>query len=76
MFQIAEVNKALAAIADRVDNNFRVIFDKNMKIGHDASYMLNKATNKVTKTTRIGNVWIVEAIIDSENAGKESFVRR
>ena len=75
-FQIAEVNKALAAIADRVDHNFRVVFDKNLTTGLDASYMLNKTTGRVIKTTRVGNVWIIEAIINAEDAGDESFVRR
>ena len=74
-FQIAEVNKALAAIADRVDHNFRVVFDKNFATGLDASYMLNKTSGRVIKTTRIGNVWIIEAIINAEDAGEESFVR-
>ena len=76
LFQIAEVNKALAAIADRVDHNFRVVFDKNMRTGHDASYMLNKATNKVMKTTRFGNIWIAEAIVNAHDAGDEGFARR
>ena len=76
LFQIAEVNKALGAIADRVDNNYRVVFDKNMETGHDASYVLNKRTNKILKSSRVGNVWVIEAIIDAENAGIESFMRR
>ena len=75
LFQIAEVNKALGAIADRVDNNYRVVFDKNMATGHDSSYILNKATNKILKSTRVGNVWVIEAIINAEDAGTESFVR-
>ena len=76
LFQIAEVNKALGAIADRVDNNYRVVFDKNMETGHDSSYILNKRTKKIMKSSRIGNVWVIEAIIDAEDAGRESFVRR
>ena len=75
-FQIAEVNKALAAIADRVDHNYRVVFDKNMATGLDASYMLNKTSGRVIKTTRVGNVWVIEAIISVEDAGEESFVRQ
>ena len=75
LFQIAEVNKALGAIADRVDNNYRVVFDKDMKSGHDSSYILNKGTNKIMKSSRIGNVWVIEAIVDAENVGHESFAR-
>ena len=76
LFQIAQVNKALGAIADRVDNNYRVIFDKNMATGYDASYILNKFNNKVTKSTRIGNIWVIEAIVYAEDVGEASFVRR
>ena len=76
IFQIAEVNKAFASIADRVDHAFRVVFDKDMATGRDLSYMLNKRTNRMTKITRIGNVWVIEAIINAEDAGTESFVRR
>ena len=76
LFQIAQVNKALGAIADRVDNNYRVIFDKNMATGYDASYILNKSNNKVTKSTRIGNIWVIEAIVYAEDVGEASFVRR
>ena len=32
-FQMAEVNKALASIADRVDNHYRVVFDQCEKTG-------------------------------------------
>ena len=75
-FQIAEVNKALAAIADRVDHNCKVVFDKDVKTGIDASYILNTTTNRITKTTRVGNVWVIETITNAEDAGNESFVRR
>ena len=44
-----------------------------MATGHDSSYILNKKTNKVMKSSRIGNVWVIEAIINAEDAG---FVRR
>ena len=49
IFQMAEVNKALASIADRVDNNYKVVFDKDEESGRDASYMINKKTKKVIK---------------------------
>ena len=75
LFQIAEVNKALAAIADRVDNNFRVVFDKDFKTGMDSSYMLNKTNNKVIKSTRVGNVWVINAIVNAEDVGVGGFGR-
>ena len=76
MFQNVEVNKVLASIADRVDNAYRVVFDKDMTTGRDISYMLNKRTNRMTKITRVGTFCIIEAIINAEGAGTESFVRR
>ena len=78
-FQIAEVNKALASIADRVDKNCRVVFDKDEKTGIDASYIYNKTTKRVIKMTRVGNVWKVEAIVEARNVQMDSeagFVRR
>ena len=41
-FQVAEVSKALGAVSDRVDHNCRVVFDKDMNSGQDASYILHK----------------------------------
>ena len=75
-FQIAEVNKALAAVSDRVDHDYRVVFDKDSKTGIDCSYMLHKPTNKIIKMTRINNVWIVEAIVDIPKNNSSSFTRR
>ena len=72
---MAEVNKALASIADRVDNSYRVVFDRDDAIGRDSSYMINKFTKKVIKMTRVGNVWIVEALVDPSNLN-ESFAGR
>ena len=79
-FQIAEVNKALASIADRVDHGYRVTFDKDEKTGRDASYMLHKKSKKIIKVTRHGNVWRVEAIVDVDNIDEDrmpaSFARQ
>ncbi len=75
MFQIAEVNKALAAVSDRVDDDCRVVFDKDSKTGRDASYILHKPSQTVVKMTRINNVLIVEAIVDVAD-DKASFTRQ
>lgn len=75
-FQIAEVNKALAAVSDRVDHDFRVVFDKDSKTGADASYMLHKPSQKIIKMTRINNAWIVEAIVDVKTPAAVNFARR
>ena len=75
VFQMAEVNKALASIADRVDNSYRVVFDKDDETDRDISYMLNKKTKQIIKMTRVGNVWVIEATVDIGNLD-ESFARR
>ena len=71
-FQIAEVNKALASIADRVDHNCKVVFDRDELTGKDQSYILNKTTKRVIKMTRVGNVWKIDAIIDAGHVEEDS----
>ena len=76
-FQIAEVNKALCAVSNLVDNGFRVVFDKNMKTNQDTSHMLHKETGVTTRYRRSRNVWVLDAFIDGENNNKDqSFHRR
>ena len=76
-FQIAEVNKALCAVSNLVDNGFRVVFDKNMKTNQDTSHMLHKETGVTTMYRRTRNVWVLDAFIDGENNNKDqSFHRR
>ena len=65
-FQIAEVNKVLAAVSALVDANHRVIFDKDEKSGVDISFITDKATGVSTKMRRDRNVWVVDAWIDEE----------
>ena len=76
-FQIAEVNKALCAVSNLVDNGFRVVFDKNMKINEDTSHMLHKETGVTTRYRRTRNVWVLDAFVDGDNSNKDqSFHRR
>ena len=76
-FQIAEVNKALCAVSNLVDNGFRVVFDKNMNTNQDTSHMLHKETGVTTRYRRTRNVWVLDAFIDGENNNKDqSFHRR
>ena len=75
-FQIAEVNKALGSIADRVDNNNRVVFDKDMLKNKDVSYIFNKTTRRMIKMVREGNVWKVEALVSAENVRDAGFAGR
>ena len=53
-----------------------MVFDKDEETGKDISYMLNKKTRRVIKMVRTGNVWIIEAIVDANTIGEESFARR
>ena len=76
-FQIAEVNKALCAISNLVDNGFRVVFDKNMKTNQDISHMLHKESGVTTRYRRTRNVWVLDAFVDGNSDNKDqSFHRR
>ena len=66
-FQIAEVNKVLAAVSALVDAGHRVIFDKDVKTGVDTSFIVNKATGVSTRMRREKNVWVVDAWIEEED---------
>ena len=70
-FQIAEVNKALGAVSYLVDDGYRVVFDKDMKTGHDLSMMTHKATGITSRFRRERNIWILDAIVDAEDAADD-----
>jgi hypothetical protein len=76
-FQIAEVNKVLAAVSALVDSRHRVTFDQDEETGEDISTIVNKVTGVVTKMRRERNVWVVDAWVDEEEPGNDSslFVR-
>ena len=65
-FQIAEVNKALAAVSALVDSRHRVIFDQDDETGADCSFILDKSTGHSTKMRRERNVWVVDAYVDED----------
>ena len=75
-FQIAEGNKALGSIADRVDNNNRVVFDKDMLKDRDVSYIFNKTSRRIINMVRDGNVRKVDARVDAENVRDAGFAGR
>jgi hypothetical protein len=52
--QLSEVNKVVAAVPDRVDNEYRVVFAKEMDTGRDVSYMFHKASTRYIKMIRQG----------------------
>ena len=74
-FQIAEVNKVLAAVSALVDTSHRVTFDRDEVTGEDLSTIVNKITGVITKMRRERNVWVVDAWIDEEEPDS-LFVRR
>ena len=68
VFQIAEVNKALASVSYMVDNGYRVTFDRDAATGRDISMMLHKASGAAIKLTRDKNVWVLDAIVSDEES--------
>ena len=73
-FQVAEVNKVLAAVSSLVDTNHRVVFDRDDKTKIDVSFIIDKTTGTVTKMRRERNVWVVDAWIE-EPIVEEGFAR-
>ena len=71
MCQIADVNKPLRAVADRVDHDCRVVYDKDVLTGQDLSYILNKMSGKVSKLRRDGNVWNFDAVVAADMVTNE-----
>ena len=75
VFQIADVNKPLGCVADRVDRSCRVVFDQDDETGQDLSYILKKKTGQVIKMRRTGKVWVLDAIVSSDLLATELFTR-
>ena len=66
-FQIAEVNKVLAAVSALVDAGNKVVFDRDDKTGLDISLIVNKKSGLYTKLRRERNVWVVDAWVEEED---------
>ena len=75
-FQIAEVNKALCSISSLVDEDYKIVFDKNTKTDQDTSYMIHKETGVITRFRRARNVWVLDAFVDVENSDISQGFRR
>ena len=76
-FQVANVNKVLAAVSALVDDNHRVVFDKCMKTGVDLSFILNKKTGESIRMKRDRNVWTVDTYVEAdEESPNEVFARQ
>ena len=78
LFQIAEVNKTLAAVSALVDAGHRVTFDKDDATGLDTSFITHKATGNSIRMRRERNVWVIDAYVsDKDNeADSESLFSR
>ena len=72
-FQVAEVNKVLASVSYLVDQNHRVVFDKDAETGRDISFITNKTSGASIKMRRDRNVWVIDAYISED--GDSSFTR-
>jgi hypothetical protein len=77
-FQIADVNKVLAAVSSMVDSGHRVVFDRCHKTGVDLSYILHKETQKMIKMRRERNVWVIDTYVENDSAENTNldFARR
>ena len=63
LFQIAEVNKTLAAVSALVDAGNKVVFDKDDETGLDISFITNKETGTSIKMRRERNVWVIDVYV-------------
>ena len=77
MFQVADVNKPLMSISDRVDNKCRVVFDQDDETGEDLTHIFNKKTKKKMRLRRVGKVWVLDCTVAGDFiAGKSSVFSR
>jgi len=78
MFQVADVNKALMSLSERVDNRCRIVFDQDDETGEDLTHIFDKKTRRKMKLTRIGKVWILDCSVPLEfiSKSKSSFRRQ
>ena len=65
-FQVADVNKALMSISDRVDHRCRVVFDQDEETGEDISHIYDKQSRRKLKLARVGKVWVLECSVTED----------
>ena len=63
-FQIAEVNKVLAAVSSLVDAGHRVVFDRDPVTKLDTSFIIHKQTCDTIKMKRERNIWTIDAFVN------------
>ena len=74
VMQVADVNKPLMSISDRVDSKCRVVFDQDDDTGEDLTHIYNKQTKKATSLKRIGKVWVLDCTVAADFLAKDSSV--
>ena len=72
---MANVNKPLGSVADRVDNKCRVVYDQDDD-GKDLNYILEKPSGIIMKMRRTGKVWILDAVVAKYMISPELFSRQ
>ena len=71
LFQIAEVNKTLAAVSALVDTGHRVTFDQDSDTGVDTSFITHKDTGTSIKMRCERNVWVIDAYVENDEVANE-----
>ena len=73
-FQVANVNKPLMSISDRVDNRCRVVYDQDDITGEDLTHIFDKKTQKAIKLRRVGKVWILDCTVKADMLAEDNMV--
>ena len=76
VFQVADVNKPLMSISDRVDHRCRVVFDQDDITGEDLTHVYNKKTKKKMRLKRVGKVWVLDCTVTKDYISENSSVFR
>ena len=76
LFQVADVNKALMSISDRVDNRCRVVYDQDDETGQDLTHIYDKKLKKKMKLKRVGKVWVLDCSVPASFLAEDSSVFR
>ena len=66
LFQVAEVNKTLAAVSALVDSGHKVVFDLDEATGVDLSFITHKKSGNTVRMRRERNVWVIDAFVDDD----------
>ena len=66
LFQVAEVNKTLAAVSALVDSGHKVVFDRDEATGVDLSFITHKKSGNTVRMRRERNVWVIDAFVDDD----------